>query len=110
MVAPSRILKYVPFCHVPLLLCFASYLNIYTSNGVSLHELSVSLSKCREFSASESDDLCTICADGGDLVLCDVCPRAFHKGECFHLSLVFVSFYDEYYSSSSAHSFSGFTV
>ncbi|XXG79521.1 hypothetical protein AAC387_Pa09g0570 [Persea americana] len=59
------------------------YLNIYISNGVSLHELSVSLSK-RKFSTSDSDDLCAICADGGDLVLCDVCPRAFHK-ECVGL-------------------------
>ncbi|KAA8544144.1 hypothetical protein F0562_022220 [Nyssa sinensis] len=54
------------------------YLHIYTSNGVSLHELSISLSKGRKFSADENDDLCSICADGGDLLLCDNCPRAFH--------------------------------
>ncbi|CAA6655463.1 unnamed protein product [Spirodela intermedia] len=56
------------------------YLNIYTSNGVSLHELSVSLSKDKRFCTGENDDLCRICADGGDLLLCDLCPRAFHKG------------------------------
>ncbi|OAY81113.1 uncharacterized protein LOC109726993 isoform X1 [Ananas comosus] len=63
------------------------YNNIYTSNGVSLHELSVSLSKDRKLSPSENDDLCGICADGGNLLLCDLCPRAFHK-ECIGLSAI----------------------
>ncbi|XP_015058462.1 uncharacterized protein LOC107004678 isoform X1 [Solanum pennellii] len=57
------------------------YLYIYTSNGVSLHELSIKLSKERRSSAEENDDLCSICADGGDLLCCDNCPRAFHT-EC----------------------------
>ncbi|KAK2988529.1 hypothetical protein RJ640_022480, partial [Escallonia rubra] len=60
------------------------YLHIYTSNGVSLHELSIGLSKQRKFSADENDDLCSICADGGELLLCDTCPRAFHT-ECVFL-------------------------
>ncbi|XP_058076838.1 uncharacterized protein LOC131225332 isoform X2 [Magnolia sinica] len=63
------------------------YLHIYTSNGVSLHELSVSLSKVQKLSASDNDDLCTICADFGDLLLCDGCPRAFHQ-DCVGLSTV----------------------
>lgn len=63
------------------------YNNIYTSNGVSLHELSVSLSKGRKLSTSENDDLCSICADGGDLLLCDLCPRAFHP-DCVGLSSI----------------------
>ncbi|XP_074588899.1 uncharacterized protein LOC141844801 isoform X1 [Curcuma longa] len=63
------------------------YNYIYTSNGVSLHELSVSLAKDRKTIASDSDDLCSICADGGNLILCDLCPRAFHK-ECIGLSNV----------------------
>ncbi|KAJ1388987.1 Zinc finger, PHD-type [Sesbania bispinosa] len=54
------------------------YLHIYTSNGVSLHELSISLSKDRRFSTTDNDDLCSICEDGGDLLCCDGCPRAFH--------------------------------
>ncbi|TKY48584.1 Increased DNA methylation 1 [Spatholobus suberectus] len=54
------------------------YLHIYTSNGISLHELSISLSKDRRFSNNDNDDLCIICEDGGDLLCCDGCPRAFH--------------------------------
>ncbi|XVE61612.1 hypothetical protein DITRI_Ditri06bG0054300 [Diplodiscus trichospermus] len=60
------------------------YAYIYTSNGVSLHELAISLSKGRRHSSKDNDDACIICADGGDLLLCDGCPRAFHK-ECASL-------------------------
>ncbi|XP_015056110.1 uncharacterized protein LOC107002562 [Solanum pennellii] len=60
---------------------------IYTSNGVSLHEFAISLLKGRKSSVKDSDDLCIICADGGKLVLCDGCPRAFHK-ECASLSTI----------------------
>ncbi|XVF05290.1 hypothetical protein REPUB_Repub05bG0159200 [Reevesia pubescens] len=58
--------------------------HIYTSNGVSLHELSISLLKNRKFSTNENDDLCSICLDGGNLLCCDTCPRAFHR-ECVSL-------------------------
>ncbi|XP_068646186.1 uncharacterized protein [Aristolochia californica] len=63
------------------------YLNIYTSNGVSLHELSLSLSKGRKHSTVDNDDLCSICFDGGNLLLCDLCPRAFHP-DCVGLSSI----------------------
>lgn len=61
----------------------ASYAYIYTSNGVSLHELAISLSKDRKYSAKDNDDLCIVCWDGGNLLLCDGCPRAFHKGQIY---------------------------
>ncbi|XWS66795.1 hypothetical protein CRYUN_Cryun05aG0231400 [Craigia yunnanensis] len=63
------------------------YAYIYTSNGVSLHELAISLSKGRSYSAKDNDDACIICADGGNLLLCDGCPRAFHK-ECASLPTI----------------------
>ncbi|KAG0497747.1 hypothetical protein HPP92_002438 [Vanilla planifolia] len=61
------------------------YNNIYTSNGVSLHELSVTLSKRLKLLDSDNDDLCSICKDAGELLLCDLCPRAFHLA-CVGLS------------------------
>ncbi|KAM1386015.1 hypothetical protein PS1_032516 [Malus domestica] len=63
------------------------YAYIYTSNGVSLHELALSLSRGRKYAAKDNDDLCIICADGGNLVLCDGCPRAFHR-DCASLPSV----------------------
>ncbi|KAE8679392.1 Acyl-CoA N-acyltransferase with RING/FYVE/PHD-type zinc finger domain isoform 4 [Hibiscus syriacus] len=71
------------------------YAYIYTSNGVSLHELAISLSKDRHYSAEDDDDACFICADGGNLLLCDGCPRAFHK-ECASLSTVHGHWYCTY--------------
>ncbi|KAL0436959.1 UNVERIFIED_CONTAM: Increased DNA methylation 1 [Sesamum radiatum] len=74
------------------------YMSIYTSNGVSLHQLSLELSKNRKSSTEENDDLCSICEDGGDLLCCENCPRAFHTdssvcslgsfAECVGLSVI----------------------
>ncbi|CAA0840148.1 Acyl-CoA N-acyltransferase with RING/FYVE/PHD-type zinc finger domain [Striga hermonthica] len=54
------------------------YMSIYTFNGVSLHQLSLELSKNGKPSSEENDDLCSICEDGGNLLCCNKCPRAFH--------------------------------
>ncbi|XP_061337691.1 uncharacterized protein LOC133284642 [Gastrolobium bilobum] len=63
------------------------YAYIYTSNGVSLHELAIFLSKDRKYTAKYNDDVCIVCWDGGNLLLCDGCPRAFHK-ECASVSSI----------------------
>ncbi|KAM0053448.1 putative histone acetyltransferase chromatin regulator PHD family [Helianthus debilis subsp. tardiflorus] len=59
------------------------YENIYISNGVSLHEYAVSMKMNEKgrCSVKYNDDLCRVCWDGGDLLLCDGCPRSFHQ-EC----------------------------
>lgn len=64
------------------------YNYIYTSNGVSLHEYAVALMlKRTKNSKGENDNLCIICADGGNILLCDGCPRSFHR-ECASLKTV----------------------
>ncbi|KAM3205971.1 hypothetical protein ACQJBY_061575 [Aegilops geniculata] len=54
------------------------YDSIYTSNGVSLHELSMKISKGMDSSERETDDLCRECGLGGDIFPCKMCPRSFH--------------------------------
>ncbi|XP_044962071.1 uncharacterized protein LOC123413187 isoform X2 [Hordeum vulgare subsp. vulgare] len=63
------------------------YDNIFTSNGVSLHELSMSISKDMQLSERETDDLCRECGLGGDIFPCRMCPRSFHPA-CVGLPVV----------------------
>ncbi|KAE9588982.1 putative histone acetyltransferase chromatin regulator PHD family [Lupinus albus] len=37
-----------------------------------------------DFDKDKNDDICSICRYGGDIILCDKCPSAFHK-ECIGL-------------------------
>ncbi|CAH9088971.1 unnamed protein product [Cuscuta epithymum] len=54
------------------------YRHIYTSNGLTLHDIALMLASGQSIAANSSDDMCALCGIGGELVLCDACPQAFH--------------------------------
>ncbi|KAM5549677.1 hypothetical protein ABKV19_000882 [Rosa sericea] len=68
--------------------------NIFLEDGKSLLDCQMQImtergkKSCRlapqdvmkgNFPRIENDSFCTVCQDGGDLILCDRCPSAFHK-------------------------------
>ncbi|GAB2272475.1 hypothetical protein Dimus_007299 [Dionaea muscipula] len=57
------------------------YRHIYTSNGVTLHDIAISLQNGQKLTTGHSDDMCTVCGEQeGKLTLCSGCPRAYHAG------------------------------
>lgn len=56
------------------------YRHIYTSEGFMLHDIALKLANGQLCIAGHSDDMCAVCGDGGDLILCPECPRSYHKG------------------------------
>ncbi|KAI3809426.1 hypothetical protein L1987_25398 [Smallanthus sonchifolius] len=60
------------------------YRHIYIPNGLTLHDIAMLLANGQSITTSNSDDMCAVCGDRGELVICDGCPRAFHAA-CLEL-------------------------
>ncbi|CAN6715829.1 unnamed protein product [Malus baccata var. baccata] len=67
------------------------YRHIYISNGLTLHDIAMSLANGQNLTIGGSDgndDMCAVCGhDTGDMIFCDGCPRAYHSA-CLDLPRV----------------------
>ncbi|PQP96857.1 uncharacterized protein Pyn_28486 [Prunus yedoensis var. nudiflora] len=67
------------------------YRHIYISNGLTLHDIAMSLANGQNLTIGGSDgndDMCAVCGhDMGDMIFCDGCPRAYHSA-CLDLPWV----------------------
>ncbi|KAH9735843.1 PHD-type domain-containing protein [Citrus sinensis] len=62
------------------------YRHIYTSNGMTLHDIAISLAMGQRRTTGGSDDMCHVCGDGENLLLCNGCPLAFHAERKEHFN------------------------
>ncbi|TYI99000.1 hypothetical protein E1A91_D01G255900v1 [Gossypium mustelinum] len=60
------------------------YRHIYTSNGLTLHDIALSLANGQCVTTGSSDDTCAVCGNAGDLLLRCECSQAFHPS-CLNL-------------------------
>ncbi|CAA0829785.1 Acyl-CoA N-acyltransferase with RING/FYVE/PHD-type zinc finger domain [Striga hermonthica] len=54
------------------------YRHIYAASGLTLHDIALMLANGQNINSSGSDDMCAVCGDRGELMICNGCPRAFH--------------------------------
>jgi hypothetical protein len=95
-VRSSRVILYMGagFTKLFLITNMDRYGSIYLMDGRSLREAAQSLASQHKvktaggtLSIAENVDFCHECGDGGELVLCDGCPAAYHQ-DCLGLDSV----------------------